>query len=148
MLRDPLLLRAIDLLARGHSLYGPEYFDAGLSDAPGQLQQRAVRHCQGDCAGMGAAADHVRTAAGLRRIAAADSGRMWLNGVPFHPADYGAASRLGVSRVFQEQALVLNVPVYENLVLGHEHYFDRMGQLVDKAAIPARFQFMPRCASR
>lgn len=73
MTRDPLLLRAIELLARGHSLYGPEYFDAGLSDAPGQLRQRAVRICQGDGAGMGAAADHVRTAAGLRRIAAADS---------------------------------------------------------------------------
>ena len=67
MTRDPLLLRAIDLLARGHSLYGPEYFDAGLSDAPGQLRQRAVRICQGDGEGMGAAADHVRTAAGLRR---------------------------------------------------------------------------------
>ena len=73
MTRDPLLLRAIELLARGHSLYGPEYFDAGLSDAPGQLRQRAVRICQGDGAGMGAAAAHVRTAAGLRRIAAADS---------------------------------------------------------------------------
>ena len=47
MTRDPLLLRAIDLLARGHGLYGPEYFDAGLSDAPGQLRQRAVRICQG-----------------------------------------------------------------------------------------------------
>jgi ABC-type sugar transport system ATPase subunit len=43
----------------------------------------------------------------LTGVAAADSGRMWLNCVPFHPADYGAASRLGVSRVFQEQALVL-----------------------------------------
>jgi ribose transport system ATP-binding protein len=73
----------------------------------------------------------------LTGIVAADSGRMWLNGMPFGPADYGAASRLGVSRVFQEQALVLNVPVYENLVLGHEHYFDRLGQFVNKAAMIA-----------
>jgi ribose transport system ATP-binding protein len=70
-------------------------------------------------------------------IVAADSGRMWLNGVPFRPTEYGAASRLGVTRVFQEQALVLNVPVYENLMLGHEHRFDRFGQLVDRAAMIA-----------
>jgi ribose transport system ATP-binding protein len=57
--------------------------------------------------------------------------------VPFHPPDYGEASRLGVTRVFQEQALVLNVPVYENLVLGHERCFDRFGQFVDKTAMTA-----------
>jgi ribose transport system ATP-binding protein len=73
----------------------------------------------------------------LTGIVAADSGRMWLNGAPFRPAEYGAASRLGVSRVFQEQALVLNVPVYENLVLGHERCFDRVGQFVDKTAMIA-----------
>jgi ribose transport system ATP-binding protein len=73
----------------------------------------------------------------LTGIVAADSGRMLLNGVPFLPADYGAASRLGVSRVFQEQALVLNVPVYENLVLGHESRFDRFGQFVDRATMIA-----------
>ena len=71
----------------------------------------------------------------LTGIVAADNGQMWHCGVPFLPADYGAASRLGISRVFQEQALVLNVPVYENLVLGHEGRFDRFGQFVDKATM-------------
>ena len=73
----------------------------------------------------------------LSGIVAADSGRMWLNGVAFHPPDYGVSSRLGVTRVFQEQALVLNVPVYENLLLGHERRFDRFGQFVDKGAMIA-----------
>jgi len=70
---DPLLLRAIELLERGHSLYGPGYVDAGHYDAPEQLRWCAARICQGNGAGMGAAAAHVRTAAGLRRTAAADS---------------------------------------------------------------------------
>jgi ribose transport system ATP-binding protein len=73
----------------------------------------------------------------LTGIVAADGGRMWANGMSFLPADYRAASWLGVSRVFQEQALVLNVPVYENMVLGHESRFDRFGQFVDKAGMIA-----------
>jgi len=73
----------------------------------------------------------------LSGIAAADRGRMWLDGAPFHPGDYRTASRRGVTRVFQEQALVLNVPVYENFALGNEGRFDRFGQFVDKAAMIA-----------
>ena len=73
----------------------------------------------------------------LSGIVPADRGRMWLNSTPFRPGDYGTASKLGVTRVFQEQALVLNVPVYENFALGHERRFDRFGQFVDKAAMIA-----------
>ena len=61
-----------------------------------------------------------------------DSGTMFYRGKPFSPRTYGQAFAMGISRVFQEQALVLNVPVYENLVLSQEHQFTRFGQLVDR----------------
>ncbi|MBV9488646.1 MAG: sugar ABC transporter ATP-binding protein [Verrucomicrobia bacterium] len=64
-----------------------------------------------------------------------DAGEMFLGGRPYRPASYGAAAMLGVSRVFQEQALVLNVPVYENLVLGQERRFSRAGVWVDRRAM-------------
>jgi ribose transport system ATP-binding protein len=60
-----------------------------------------------------------------------DSGRMFYRGQPYNPPTYGQAFAMGISRVFQEQALVLNVPVYENLVLSQEHRFTRFGQIVD-----------------
>ena len=37
--------------------------------------------------------------------------------------------------MFQEQALILNVPVDENLVLSQEHRFTRFGQLIDRTAM-------------
>ncbi len=52
-----------------------------------------------------------------------DAGEMFLHGKKYQPAGYGAACQLGVGRAFQEQALILNVPVYENLILGHENRF-------------------------
>jgi SLT domain-containing protein len=71
---DPLSLRALELLARGHNLYGAGHFDAGLADAPEQLGQRAERLTRVDGAGIGPAAPvNLRMAAGLRRTAAADS---------------------------------------------------------------------------
>jgi SLT domain-containing protein len=68
---DPLSRKAIELLARGHSLYGADHFGAGPADAPDQLRQRADRLVRSNGAGMGAAAN-LRMAAGLRRTAAAD----------------------------------------------------------------------------
>jgi len=71
---DPLSRKALELLARGYSLYGGEHFDAGSADAPGQLRQRADRLAGGNGDGMGAAAPaQLRMAAGLRRTAGADS---------------------------------------------------------------------------
>jgi ribose transport system ATP-binding protein len=64
-----------------------------------------------------------------------DAGSMVYRGRPYHPRSYKEAFELGVSRVFQEQALVLNVPVYENLVLSQERRFTRFGQLVDHRAM-------------
>jgi SLT domain-containing protein len=70
---DPLSRKALELLARGHSLYGADQFDAGLADAPDQLRQRAESLISSSGDGMGAAAPaNLRMAAGLRRTAAAD----------------------------------------------------------------------------
>jgi SLT domain-containing protein len=70
---DPLTLRAVELLARGHNLYAGNHLDAGPE--PQQLRRHADRldgAATGD--GMGSAAQaNVRMAAGLRRAAAADS---------------------------------------------------------------------------
>jgi SLT domain-containing protein len=71
---DPLSRSALDLLERGHSLYGAEHFDAGLADAPDQLRQRADRLVTVSGEGMGSAAPaDLRMAAGLRGTAAVDS---------------------------------------------------------------------------
>jgi ribose transport system ATP-binding protein len=64
-------------------------------------------------------------------IVPADGGRVELDGREIHPANYREASLLGISRVFQEQALIPNITVYENLLLAHEDRFVRWGQLID-----------------
>jgi ribose transport system ATP-binding protein len=66
-----------------------------------------------------------------------DSGEMWLHGRRYQPASYHAACQLGVGRAFQEQALILNVPVYENLLLGQEAEFLRAGLFLDRRAMAA-----------
>ena len=76
MTADPSSREAIELLIRGHNLYGSDHFGVGPVDSPEQLQQRAerlTRVATGD--GLGAARSaRLRMAARLRRIAAADSG--------------------------------------------------------------------------
>jgi ribose transport system ATP-binding protein len=72
----------------------------------------------------------------LSGIARPDAGAMTLHGAPYRPANYGQAAAAGVSRVFQEQSLIGNVPVYENLLLGHDHRFTHAG-LVDRKAMIA-----------
>lgn len=62
------------------------------------------------------------------------SGAMTLNNEAFRPANYLEAWTRGVSRVFQEQSLILNVPVYENLVIGQEARFTRFG-IVNRSAM-------------
>ncbi len=66
-----------------------------------------------------------------------DAGTMWLKGRPFRPASYARAFAAGVGRVFQEQALIANVPVYANLLLSQEDRFTRFGQWLDKRAMIA-----------
>jgi ribose transport system ATP-binding protein len=70
----------------------------------------------------------------------ADAGSMELHGAAFSPASYREASALGVSRVFQEQALIPNIKVYENLLLSHEAAYARAGQWVDKPRMIATAQ--------
>jgi ribose transport system ATP-binding protein len=71
---------------------------------------------------------------GLER---ADAGTMRLKGSDYRPQSFADAFARGVTRVFQEQALVANIPVYENLVLSQEHRFTRLGQFLDKRAMIA-----------
>jgi ribose transport system ATP-binding protein len=65
-------------------------------------------------------------------LTGADAGHVELHGRRIAPADYHAATKLGISRVFQEQALIPNIPVYENVLLSHEALFTRFGGLVDR----------------
>jgi ribose transport system ATP-binding protein len=44
-------------------------------------------------------------------LSKADTGEMRLKGEPYAPTSFAQAFSLGVSRVFQEQALIQNVPV-------------------------------------
>lgn len=64
-----------------------------------------------------------------------DRGTITFAGQPFRPDSHRAAVRLGVTRVFQEQSLVHNVPVYENLLIGEEARYARFGQWVDRKAM-------------
>jgi ribose transport system ATP-binding protein len=71
----------------------------------------------------------------LSGIVEPDAGSIELDGRPFRPAGYGEASALGVARVFQEQALIPNLRVYENILLSHEARFTRFGQIVRRRAM-------------
>lgn len=59
-----------------------------------------------------------------------DAGRLTFDGAEVAPEGYGQAMRLGISRVFQEQALVANVAVYENLLLSLEARYAAAGQFM------------------
>ncbi|HEX9790757.1 MAG TPA: sugar ABC transporter ATP-binding protein [Kiloniellales bacterium] len=67
----------------------------------------------------------------LSGVVEADSGQVELNGQEIDPRDYHSATLLGISRVFQEQALIPNIKVYENLLLSHEALFTRALQFID-----------------
>jgi ABC-type sugar transport system ATPase subunit len=71
----------------------------------------------------------------LSGIVAPDAGTMELNGRQFEPSSYAEASAQGIARVFQEQALISNLRVYENLLLSHEARFTRFGQWVRRQAM-------------
>ena len=73
-----------------------------------------------------------------------DAGEMFLHGKKYEPAGYKAACQLGIGRAFQEQALILNVPVYENLVLGHEKRFLLAGMFLNRKAMIAAADRMIR----
>ena len=62
-------------------------------------------------------------------------GSMTLFGKPYAPRRYTDAVRDGVSMVFQEQALVPNLRVYENFFLSHESRFTRAGMVDSRRMI-------------
>ncbi|WP_119274645.1 sugar ABC transporter ATP-binding protein [Taklimakanibacter deserti] len=66
----------------------------------------------------------------LSGITSPDAGTLEIQGARQSLAGYGAAQRLGVGRVFQEQALIGTIPVFENLLLGAEARFTRLGQFM------------------
>ncbi len=61
-----------------------------------------------------------------------DAGRVEVGGEERRFRSYRDAARAGVFRVFQELALVPNLPVYQNLALGHEHRFEVGGVISRK----------------
>ena len=63
----------------------------------------------------------------LAGVVRADRGRIVVRGSPVSPANVAAAAASGISMVFQEQALLPNVTVAENILLGHEHPALRAG---------------------
>ena len=60
------------------------------------------------------------------------TGRILLDGQPIRPRNYHEATLLGIARVFQEQALVPNLTVYEHMLLSHEDRFRRMGLFLNR----------------
>lgn len=69
-----------------------------------------------------------------------NAGQVFLNGRPVAPRDYAEAAELGISRVFQEQALIPNIKVYENLLLSQEPRFLRWGQVLRSGRMIERAQ--------
>jgi ribose transport system ATP-binding protein len=68
----------------------------------------------------------------LSGITRATHGEMLLRGEPFLPTGYHDSMLRGVDRVFQEQALVPNLRVYENVFLSHEKHFRTWGAFLDR----------------
>jgi ribose transport system ATP-binding protein len=59
------------------------------------------------------------------------SGRMTLDGKAYAPTSYRDAVTQGCSMVFQEQALIGNLKIYENIFYGFERLFKRAGLFLD-----------------
>ncbi|MFB2550128.1 sugar ABC transporter ATP-binding protein [Ensifer soli] len=72
----------------------------------------------------------MRTLAGTLRP---DSGTMTLDGAPLKLRGTRDAARYGIGMVFQEQSLLLNLSVAENIYLGQEDRFTRLGVVNWKA---------------
>ncbi|MGE3873393.1 MAG: sugar ABC transporter ATP-binding protein [Parvibaculaceae bacterium] len=78
----------------------------------------------------------------LSGIIPPDSGTLEIQGAPQSLVSHGAAQRLGIGRVFQEQALIGNIPVFENLLLGSEARFASLGQFMRRRDMIALAQAM------
>jgi ribose transport system ATP-binding protein len=78
----------------------------------------------------------------LSGITKPDRGSLAIAGKAVALSGYDEAQKLGVARVFQEQALIANLPVFENMLLGCEHRFTRFGQLLTRRRMIALAQKM------
>jgi ribose transport system ATP-binding protein len=77
-----------------------------------------------------------------------DAGEVRLGGARFRPRSLAEANRAGVSRVFQEQALIPSIRVYENLLLGHERLYSRGSLVGTRAMIDAAERILRRAGLR
>jgi ABC-type sugar transport system ATPase subunit len=66
-----------------------------------------------------------------------DSGRMWLNGVPYAPRDPREAHRAGLATIYQEMNLLPHRSVLDNLIIGQE---PQKRGLIDRATAAAAAQ--------
>ncbi len=78
----------------------------------------------------------------LSGIAPPDSGVLEVRGSKRSLSNYVEAQRLGIARVFQEQALIPAIPVFENLLLGCETQFTLLGQLLRRSDMIRRAEEM------
>ena len=62
-----------------------------------------------------------------------DSGTVRLGGAEIVPKNYHEATKLGIFRIYQHQALIPTLPVYENVFLGQEPKFGRFGSVNRRA---------------
>jgi SLT domain-containing protein len=92
---DPLAHNALELLARGHNLYGARQVDAGVTDAPEHLRERADRLARINAA----VTVNRRMVAGLRGSAADDSALAAVLAAAY--ADH-AVGRHGTRRVLDD----------------------------------------------
>jgi len=67
-----------------------------------------------------------------------DGGRISVDGEPVRLSSYNAANAVGIFRVFQEQATIPGLRVYESLFLSHERSFRRRLPGLDRAAMIER----------
>jgi len=84
----------------------------------------------------------------LSGVISADRGKAYLRGSVFAPRSYREATLDGVFRVYQEQALVPNLPVYENLFLSHEDKFETWGVINRREMIRRAKEMLSPVGSR
>ena len=67
--------------------------------------------------------------------ASPDEGELLINGESVRFRDYHEATKRGVFRIFQHQALVPNVTVAQNVFLAQEKHFSKFGVLSDRRMV-------------
>ncbi|MGB6206884.1 transglycosylase SLT domain-containing protein [Mycobacterium sp.] len=118
---DPLSHNAVELLTRGHNLYGAGQADTRVTETPQDLREHADRLAHINALGIGGAAANRRMVAGLRDSAADDSELAAVLAAAY--ADH-AVGRLGARRVLDD-ARSDSMPAADT-PLGHQEALARM----------------------